>query len=283
VRRPEQGGMAEKNAPQPTGMALVDGLADLSRPTLQDFVDAASEYVRECIELGEYQPPGGKVIKPGSRKKAGQIRLSSALGRALAADLSDALPRIHATAGETRVAGALRIAQMDVVEMSELDGLKLAVELKPVNLAVGRAIWNRYGDIRVGAVSTHLKFPFAVVGGVLTFPTWEWLRGEKRSTVHLVARAVELLRRAGNRLREDDAPHRLEGVGVVLFDPDTAALVDDLPAQGSGLRWEEFVGSLARAYDLRFAPDEATSAEEPSDPAELELLTLDDAEPMDET
>jgi hypothetical protein len=246
-------------------MPLVDGLAELTRPTLHDFVNAASEYVRESVEIGPYQPPEGKVVTAGSRKKAGQIRLSNALGRALAADLNEALPRINASAGETQVAGALRIAQMDVVEMSALDGLKLAIEIKPVNLAVGRAIWNRYGDIRVGAVSTHLKFPFAVVGGVLTFPTWEWASGQKKSTTHLVARCCELLRRAGNRRREDDAPHRLEGVAVVLFDPDTSSVVEDLPTPESELRWEECVTGLAVAYDERFAPDEATRAEEPSD------------------
>ena len=251
---------------------MVDGLAQLPRPTIQDYVNAASEYVRECIDIDEYRPPRGKPVKPGSRKKAGQIRLSNALGRALAADLNEALPRINAKAGETRVAGALRIAQMDVVEMTEMDGLKLAIELKPVNLAVGRAIWNRYGDIRVGAVSTHLKFPFAVVGGVLTFPTWEWKDNEKKSTVHLVSRCCELLRRAGNRRREDDAPHRLEGVAVVLFDPDTAQIDPGTPAPGSGLRWDECVHGLASAYDERFAPDEAAAAEQSADEIEIEEL-----------
>ena len=254
--------MTGPEQPKPTGMPLVDGLASLARPTLQDFVDAASEYVRECVEIGTYQPSDGAPVTAGSRKKAGQIRLSAALGRVLAADLNSALPRIHAITGETRVAGALRIAQMDVVEMTELDGLKLAIEIKPINLAVGRAIWNRYGDIRVGAVSTHLKFPFAVVGGVLTIPTWEWSGGTKKSTRHLVMRCCELLRRAGQRRREDEAPHRLEGVAVVLFDPDTNQVVKDVPAAGSGLRWEECIDALAEAYDERFAPDEATDTEQ---------------------
>jgi len=47
----------------------------------------------------------------------------------------------------------------------ELDGLRLAVEIKPVNLAVGRALWNRCGDILAFAVNLYLKFPFAVVRG----------------------------------------------------------------------------------------------------------------------
>jgi hypothetical protein len=261
----------------PTGMPLVDFLSQIERPTIQDFVNAASEYVRDCVGIGPLTLSDGEEITAAARKKAGQIRLSNGLARALAADLREALPRINAVPGEIPVAGALRVAQMDVVEMTQLDGLKLAVELKPVNLAVGRAIWNRYGDIRVGAVSTHLKFPFAVVGGVLTFPTWEWTNGQKKSTTHLVARAVELLRRAGNRRREDDAPHRLEGVAVVLFDPDSSEIHEQLPAAGSGVRWQEFVQSLAEAYDLRFAPDDAAAAEEGPELEELTLLELDDS------
>jgi hypothetical protein len=258
--------MAAKQKPiKPTGMKLVDALSSIDRPTLQDYVNAASEYVIACENLQELKLRDGTRVTKGARKKAGQIRLSSALGRALAMDLHEKLPRIDAVAGETKVSGALRVAKMDVVEMNQLDGLKLAIELKPVNLAVGRAIWNRYGDIRVGAVSTHLKFPYAVVGGVLTFPTWESTASGRKSTTHLIGRCCELLSRAGNRRREDDAPHRLEGVAVVAFDPSTRKIEQQLPAPGSGLRWEECVAGLAEAYDLRFAPDEALIASEESD------------------
>jgi hypothetical protein len=247
--------------PKPTGLPLVDALAGLRRPTLVDFVSAASEYILAAVDLDELVV-GDETLTPAARKKAGQIRLSNALGRALAADLKDRWPEINATSGETVVSGALRSSQMDVVEMTQLDGLKLAVELKPVNLAVGRAIWNRFGDIRVTAVSTHLKYPYAVAGGVITVPTVEWAKskaapdGAWKSTERLVARLCELLRRAGGRRREDDAPHRLEGVAVVAFDPRTATVREDLPAPGVGLRWDEAVEALARAYIERFPPDD---------------------------
>ena len=91
------------------------------------------------------------------------------------------MPRMDLFAGELDVAGALRSARADVSEAHPLDGLRLAVEIKPINLAVGRAIWNRFGDVQVFAVNIHLKFPFAVVGGVLALPTWEWRRGLRAS------------------------------------------------------------------------------------------------------
>jgi len=241
--------------PRPTGLPHVDGLAKLGRPTVSDFVAAASEYIVACETLGPLVLSGGESITADQRKKAGQIRLSAGLGRALCADLAAACPRIHATSGEIRVSGALRVSQFDVVEMTMLDGLKLAIELKPINLAVGRALWNRFGDLRVGAVSTHLKYPYAVCGGVLTIPTWESSKAGRKSTRHLIERVTEALRRAGGRRREDDAPHRHEAVAVVAFDPDTASVVPDLPAPGMGLRWEEAVAALADAYDERFPPD----------------------------
>ena len=216
-------------------------------------------------------------------KKAAQIRLSNALGRALAESLAANLPQLHAVTGERKVSGALRTVNADVSEIDELDGLRLAVEIKPVNLAVGRALWNRFGDIRTFAVNLHLKFPFCVVGGVLAIPTYEEigsarelaaemddqeinLLGEsdlegikpanvdasKRSTVHLINRAVSRLTRAGGRKTEGDAPHLLEGIAVVVYDPDQGVLHQSIPAIGSGLRWEEFINSLVIAYQTRF-------------------------------
>jgi hypothetical protein len=185
-------------------------------------------------------------------------------------------------AGELDVAGALRSARADVSEAHPLDGLRLAVEIKPINLAVGRAIWNRFGDVQVFAVNIHLKFPFAVVGGVLALPTWEWRRasGEREEpldtpleldlglgsdasrdggcdpgrvdTRPLIERLVRRLRSTRRRETEADAPHLLEAVAVLVYDPDTGTVDPDLPPAGCGLRWEEFVEAMADRYDLRF-------------------------------
>lgn len=88
-----------------------------------------------------------------ARSKQAQIALSSGLARALAAELVRRVPRISPYPGELTVAGALRTARADVSEPHQLDGLRLAIEIKPINLAVGRAMWNRFGDIRAFAVN----------------------------------------------------------------------------------------------------------------------------------
>ena len=147
----------------------------------------------------------------------------------------------------------------DVSEITEIDGLKLAVEIKPVHLAVGRAVWNRFGDIRTFAVNAHLKFPFAVVGGILTLPTTERVRSgnddDWKSTTHLIERTIGRFTRAGGRQTEGDASHLLEGIAVVVFDREAGDIDPELPAVGSGLRWQEFINRMAEAYEARFGED----------------------------
>jgi hypothetical protein len=268
-----------KKNPPPTGIDEIDRLATLTSCTIHDYVSGASAYVRLVSKLA------------AGPKKAAQIRLSNALARALAGELSSRLPQLRGklVTEERRIAGGLRTAKADVSESHDLDGLRLAVELKPINLAVGRAIWNRFGDVRTFAVNVHLKFPFAVVGGVLAIPTYEetgtkaasaaeeeeqaaaegvdpgeelatseTIREQaiaepgRKSTLPLVERAIDRLIRAGGRESEADAAHLLEGIAVVVYDPDTGAIDPNLPRAGSGLRWEEFVNDLVTTYRARF-------------------------------
>jgi hypothetical protein len=263
----------------PTGIDEIDRLAALRPCTIQDYIAGVSAYVREQSRL------------TAGPKKASQIRLSNALARSLAGDLEKRLPALagRLNTEEQKVAGGLRTTNADVSESHRLDGLRLAVELKPINLAVGRAIWNRFGDIRTFAVNIHLKFPFAVVGGVLVIPTYEEIgtkaasRAEveeiieaedadpgeqpqtdvptpgeqsaapgRKSTVHLIERAVDRLIRAGGRRSEAEAAHLLEGIAVVVYDPASGLIDPDLPKPGTGLRWDEFVEALATAYSARF-------------------------------
>jgi hypothetical protein len=231
--------------PAPTGLPLVDSLGSLARPTIDDYALAASEYIRAASTIG------------ATAAKSAQIRLSNALAHVLLHDMRAGGVSIpHAVAGEREVGGGLRSVKADLSEMTATDGLTLAVEIKPVHLAIGRAIWNRFGDIRTFAVNIHLKFPFAVVGGIMTIPTSERLRSgadaDWKSTVHLVERAVGRFVRAGGRKSEGDAAHLLEAIAVVVFDPTTGVIDPAVPPVGVGLRWQEFVDQMVAGYQARF-------------------------------
>ena len=224
--------MTVAEQPGGAGLSLIDALAENPSPTITDYCQASAQYVREATAVG------------ASAGKSAQLRLSNGLARALVADLRVAgLALDSAVAGERTVGGGLRSVKADVSEITETDGLRLAVELKPVHLAVGRAIWNRFGDIRTFAVNVHLKFPFAVVGGVLTLPTTERARSgddnDWKSTSHLIERAVGRFVSAGGRRTEGDAGHLIEAIAVVVFDRQTGLIEPDLPPAGSGLRWPD--------------------------------------------
>ncbi len=224
----------------PDSLPLCQALDLNSQPTVEEYAAASSEYIVMSPNLSE------------GEKKTAQLLLSAGLSRSLRDELKGRVPEANPFAGERNVAGGLRVGRLDLTEYHSLDGLRLAVEIKPVHLAVGRAFWNRFGDVRAAAVNVHLNFPFAVVGGLLSVPTWEWNGDARRSTVPLIARGIERLVRAGSRLTESDASHLMEAVGLIVFDPDTGLILPDLPEPGSSLRWGEFVQALATSYEARF-------------------------------
>ena len=223
-------------------------MGELATPTIEDYCAVAAEYIRGASQVGD------------QRGKAAQLRLSNGLSHATLASLRETgLSLDGAVAGERTVGGGLRSVKADVSEITETDGLKLAVEIKPVHLAVGRAVWNRFGDIRTFAVNVHLKFPFAVVGGILTLPTTERVRSRHdndwKPTTHLIERAIGRFTRAGGRQTEGDASHLLDGIAVVVFDRESGRIEPELPAVGSGLRWQEFINRMAETYEARFGGD----------------------------
>lgn len=246
----------------------LDRVVSLEAPSMTDYIVGASAYVLEGRKL----PTRG--TKDSNSAKAAQTALSRVLGKALAAELAERhrqlvakelgpevlqSPKIHIlnpTSGETPVAGGLRTAQSDVTEAHPLDGIRLAVEIKPSYRAIGRAIWNRYGDVRTFAVNLHLKFPFAVVGGIQVLPTIDVEDdGTHIDTRRYIERAARRLSRIRPRGTEADADHLVEAFGLLAFDPLTAELDPEIPPFDSSLRLSEFVDALVRAYDTRFGAE----------------------------
>lgn len=255
----------------PTVPAL-DHVVRAAHPTFNEYLAGASDY----IVNGRTLPSKGTAQSKSA--KAAQGDLSKALGSVIAHALYDrhhqlilaelgpqaftssrtqkAAHVLTPVAKETPVAGGLRTAQSDVTEAHPLDGVRVAIEIKPSYRAVGRAIWNRFGDVRAFAVNIHLKFPLAVVGGVQVLPTWDFdENGNWVDTTSYLRRASRRLDRIRLRETEADADHLLEGFLLLVFDPKTGTLDPNIPAQGSPLRWDGFIDALVKAYDTRFGAD----------------------------
>lgn len=85
-----------------TGLDKVDALHAAAEPSLDDYLAAVSQYVREEPTLP------GTPEEVRSIKKACQIRLSHGLAKALVAGLKKRLPELNARAGEHDIAVAQR-------------------------------------------------------------------------------------------------------------------------------------------------------------------------------
>ncbi len=251
---------------------VLDRTVGLQHPTLDDYISASSAYVRD----GRTLPSKGNAESASA--KSAQTALSRVLGRVIRDEL---LVRHHrhivaelgaeafkpkrgqkaphvldAVAAETSVAGGLRTAQSDVTEAHPLDGVRLAIEIKPTYRAVGRAIWNRYGDVRAFGVNIHLKFPFAVVGGIQVLPTIDVEDdGTQVDTSSYLTRAARRLARIRPRQTEADAGHLLEAFALIAFDPLTSTLSTSIPGDASPLHWESFLDTLVVSYDGRFGAE----------------------------
>jgi hypothetical protein len=103
------------------------------------------------------------------------------------------------------ISGALTRPRVDVVARTLDDGLKLAIEIKSVHEAAGRAMWNRVSDLRSFGVNFHLKFPYAVCGGIIAVPGT--MPGESRIP-WLIHRLEQVLDRVSGRVDEGAAGQR---------------------------------------------------------------------------
>lgn len=187
-----------------------------------------------------------------TNKKKRQLELAALLARVIANEARRRGVK-EVKAGEIAVSGALSRPRVDVVEASVEDGLRLGIEIKTVNEAAGRAMWNRVGDLRSFAVNFHLKFPYAVCGGVITCPAQ--MPGEPNLN-NLLRRTEQVLSRVNGRPDEASAPHRLEAAALVVYECGATGprLSESVPSSGSGLRYEQFIEALILSYSARFFP-----------------------------
>src|SRR5215471_10250853 len=102
--------------PAITELRMVEKISAAAEPTIDDYVRAASEYVK---------------LKPHlTRPQASSVRntLDEAIGRAVAARLTAQLPSVAPRRGQIPVAGGIRQMGVDLVHAHPFDGLQVAID-----------------------------------------------------------------------------------------------------------------------------------------------------------
>ncbi|HVM29146.1 MAG TPA: hypothetical protein VM305_00035 [Candidatus Limnocylindrales bacterium] len=148
--------------------------------------------------------------------------------------------------GEIEITGGIKPQQLDIVVASGRDGLALAIDVKGLNTRenAGKNLKNRLGDFVSIAVNFHLRFPYSVLGGVLALPS-DISEAQLR-------KGIRIAEGLAGRVSPSEGPERFEGFCLLVFDCDRLDLSEQWPSPGSPVRYDNFVRSLAEAYERRF-------------------------------
>ncbi len=160
--------------------------------------------------------------------------------------------------GEREFQGGLGPKRVDVSYSDYRHGLILAVSIKTICFQpFGKNLKNRFADLCTEAVSLHLRFPYAVMGGLFAFPAdadSDHDPGPARSTFR---RAVRLFATISGRREYTDPAEKFEDITVMLFRPKVKE--EDVPSlrlvgavDEDELTEEQYFKRLRYIHNLRY-------------------------------
>lgn len=146
--------------------------------------------------------------------------------------------------GPARVIGGIRPQNFDVAYRP--DGVRFAFDSKTLNTrkSLAKNYQNMINDLASEAATVHTRFPAAVVAFMIAVP--EACLGTHQAVLEAA------LRRLAERTHPGDEPHRAEAISLVVWDPQTAAVLEDR-TQTEALRPGNFSASIEAAYTRRYA------------------------------
>lgn len=147
--------------------------------------------------------------------------------------------------GPMRVIGGVRPQNFDVGYRP--DGVRFAFDSKTLNDAasVGKNWQNMINDLATEATTVHTRFPHAVVGFMVVIPA-PCLVGATRAAM------IGTLERLGRRVGIDGPHHMAEAIALVVWEPTTGAIDQNVPAVDSPIRIEQFHKQIEAAYVNRY-------------------------------
>lgn len=147
--------------------------------------------------------------------------------------------------GPVRIVGGVRPQNFDVGYRP--DGVRFAFDSKTLNdtKSIGKNWQNMINDLATEATTVHSRFPFAVVAFMVIYP-------RPAVTESQLVATIGTLERLGGRRLVDEPEHRAEALSLVVWDPDTGKIVQDVPNSESPLRIERFSDQVEQNYVDRY-------------------------------
>lgn len=228
-------------------------------PQIKISQDELREWGRRW--LSQINPETGKTKKLSAFDRQQSVNFASFIDRSFArslavmlGDISILTPNRNALipeqedcveVGPVRIIGGIRPQNFDVAYRP--DGPRIVFDSKSLNdkKSIAKNWQNMVNDLATEAATVHTRFPYAIVTFIVVLP--QPALAEKQQLD-----IIRTLERLGNRQDVLDQAHLAESIALLIWNPKTGRLVEDIPNSESPLRIEKMPATIYRHYIDRY-------------------------------
>ena len=147
--------------------------------------------------------------------------------------------------GPVRIIGGVRPQNFDAGYRP--DGPRVVFDSKTLNDTDSvRKNWqNMINDLGAEATTIHTRFPYAIVAFAVLIPK----PALEAKQEHDLIRTLE---RMGTRRNVIDLPHLAESISLIVWDPATGTICDEVPGAASNLRYDKIPSIIEPIYHERY-------------------------------
>jgi hypothetical protein len=158
---------------------------------------------------------------------------------------------------EKQFPGGLGAKKVDVSFSNDTAGLLLGISIKSINFADGKTgnyrknLTNRRGDMMFEATTLHMRFPYAVLGGLILLHEGALsdTTGKARTTFQ---RTHYIYRTFNHRASHTDAPEKFEHLAIAIYRDDPVTVdIYPLGDETHTISLDEFLDSLGNSLAER--------------------------------
>jgi hypothetical protein len=211
--------------------------------------------------LDNFNPETKKNKQPNAFDKQQSVNFASFIDRAFAEALAVMLGGIPILSpnrnallppeddcvevGTVRIIGGVRPQNFDAAYRP--DGPRVVFDSKTLNdISSVKKNWqNMINDLATEAATVHTRFPYAVVAFVVVLPK-PALADKQEADI------IRTLERLGTRRDVLDQAHLAEAISLIIWEPETGVVCEDVPPNTSNLRIEKLSDTLFPHYLERY-------------------------------
>jgi CO dehydrogenase/acetyl-CoA synthase delta subunit len=173
-------------------------------------------------------------------KMLGNINVETPLGKSLLPKSPDIVE-----VGDVRIVGGVRPQNFDAAYRP--DGPRIVFDSKTLNgkKSIGKNWQNMINDLGTEATTVHTRFPYSLVIFFVILPL-PALNDKQAKDL------IRTLERLGTRRSVLDQPHLAEAISMIVWDPETGKIDDNIPPENSNLRLERIHSIIEEIYLDRY-------------------------------